>query len=108
MTDAEIVNLFGPLYDDLRQEDTFDKKKPLLAHYTTISALEKILASDEIWFSNPLFMNDIEEVRFGVIKGNELVVNSDEIQKACGTRIADDILEKPSHNISTNLPPSTL
>ena len=87
MTNTEIMNLFLPLYADLRPEDTFDKKKPLLAHYTTVSALEKILASNEIWFSNPLFMNDMEEVRFGVIQGNELVMNSEQIQQACGTAI---------------------
>jgi hypothetical protein len=84
VTDADVINLFLPLYADLRPEDAFDKKKPLLAHYTSIGALEKILASNEIWFSNPLFMNDMEEVRFGVIQGNELVMNSESISQACG------------------------
>ena len=83
MSDTEIMQLFTPLFEDLRPEDSFEKKKPLLAHYTTIQVLEKILANNEVWFSNPLFMNDLEEVRFGVIEGHSLVMNSVEIAKAC-------------------------
>lgn len=64
MNDLEIVQAFSPLYDDVKEADQFYVKKPLLAHYTSLSTLEKILETDEIWFSNPLFMNDLEEVRF--------------------------------------------
>jgi hypothetical protein len=41
----------------------------LLAHYTSIDVIEKILRSEEIWFSNPLFMNDLDEMRFGMLEG---------------------------------------
>jgi hypothetical protein len=68
LNDADVMQLFLPLYADLRPEDGFQNKKPLLAHYTTIQVLEKILGNNEVWFSNPLFMNDMEEVRFGVLK----------------------------------------
>src|SRR5262249_41484538 len=74
VTDDEIMKLFQPLWADLRPEDEFYRKKPLLAHYTTIQTLEKILTNNELWFSNPLFMNDYEEVRFGVFEGNSLVM----------------------------------
>jgi hypothetical protein len=40
----------------------FPQKRLLVAHYTTLEVLEKILGTNEIWFSNPLFMNDLEEV----------------------------------------------
>jgi len=76
MDDAAIVQLFAPLYDDLRRDDAFDVKKPLLAHYTTVQVLEKILTTNELWFSNPLFMNDLEEVRFGILQGNEQAMQS--------------------------------
>ncbi len=76
---------FLPLFAELRPENSFEKKKPLLAHYTTIKVLEQILLHNEVWFSNPLFMNDMEEVRFGVVQGNTLVINSEEIEKACKT-----------------------
>ena len=43
MDDREIMQSFRPLWDDLRPEDAFAIKKPLLAHYTTIQTLEKYL-----------------------------------------------------------------
>lgn len=83
MNDLEIVQAFSPLYDDVKEADQFYVKKPLLAHYTSLSTLEKILKADEIWFSNPLFMNDLEEVKFGVLRGVDLVLRSQEIRNAC-------------------------
>jgi hypothetical protein len=85
VTNEEVIKLFQPLCADIRPEDAFHRKKPLLAHYTTIQTLEKILTNNELWFSNPLFMNDLEEVRFGVNEGNTLVMNSKEIVAACKT-----------------------
>ena len=85
LSDVALMQLFQSLYADLRPENAFHNKKPLLAHYTTIHVLEMMLKNNEIWFSNPLFMNDMEEVRFGVSLGNTLVTNSEEIQKACKT-----------------------
>ena len=64
MDDIEIIKMFQPLWADLRPEDAFAVKKPLLAHYTTIQTLEKILSSSEVWFSNPLFMNDLDRTSF--------------------------------------------
>lgn len=87
MDEQEIMQRFQPLlWADWRPEDTFAAKKPLLAHYTTIQTLEKILASNEVWFSNPLFMNDIEEVRFGILEANEIVSASYRLVDACRTQ----------------------
>src|SRR4051794_17478867 len=44
-------------------------EQPLLAHYTSIDVMEKLITSDEIWFSHPLLMNDHEEVNFGIQNG---------------------------------------
>jgi Protein of unknown function (DUF2971) len=85
MNDTALMQLFQPLYADLPRENAFDKMKPLLAHYTTTQTLEKILTSNEVWFSNPLFMNDMEEVRFGILQGNALVMNSEIVATACKT-----------------------
>ena len=38
--------------------------KPLLAHYTSYPAAENILRVGEIWFSNPLQMNDYGEIGY--------------------------------------------
>jgi len=61
-----IANRFLPLWADLKEEDQFYVRKPLLAHYTSMRVLETIIRTKEVWLSNPLFMNDIEEVRFGL------------------------------------------
>jgi hypothetical protein len=76
MNNDEIWRKLLTLYDDLKSPDAFPAYRPLLAHYTSLSNLENILRNNEIWFSNPLVMNDLEEVRFGVVKGAELVKNS--------------------------------
>jgi hypothetical protein len=72
--------------NDLNAEDAFQLKKPLLAHYTTIQVLEKILATGELWFSSPLYMNDLEEVRFGIFEGQKLIMESKEIDDACSSK----------------------
>ncbi len=63
--------IFHPLWDDI--ETSFPETRPLLAHYTKQEVLKHILENDEVWFSNPLFMNDLQEVRFGVEEGIRLV-----------------------------------
>jgi Protein of unknown function (DUF2971) len=92
MTDAQIQEIFGPLWADLVDENDFPSKRPLLAHYTSLPALEKILQTEEVWFSNPLAMNDLDEVRFGILRGNELFHASSSISKACGTPERHSIL----------------
>jgi hypothetical protein len=56
-----------------------------MAHYTSVEALEKILRDDILWFSNPLFMNDLEEMRFGLNEGAELFHTSPIVADAVGT-----------------------
>ena len=41
MNDDDVMQLFQPLYNDLRPEAAFHVKKPLLAHYTTIPSSRK-------------------------------------------------------------------
>nr|VFJ45626.1 MAG: Protein of unknown function (DUF2971) [Candidatus Kentron sp. FM]VFJ65105.1 MAG: Protein of unknown function (DUF2971) [Candidatus Kentron sp. FM]VFK11972.1 MAG: Protein of unknown function (DUF2971) [Candidatus Kentron sp. FM] len=84
MDDSEIFRAFFSLYDDISEAEQFDVEKPLLAHYTSLDTLENILKTNEVWFSNPLFMNDLEEVKFGVSQGVDIVLRSKEISDACG------------------------
>jgi hypothetical protein len=69
MTDDEIRADFLPLWNDLSEGDTFPDNRPLLAHYTSIANLELIMKSSEMWFSNPLFMNDLDEMAFVINEG---------------------------------------
>jgi hypothetical protein len=82
-----------PLFADLRGNDSFPAKRPLLAHYTSIGGLEAILRTNELWLSNPLFMNDMEEVRFGIHTGARLFLGSSEIESACRNKQRFDLLK---------------
>src|ERR1700737_1061479 len=93
MDEVQIFKMFEPLFADLLEGDSFPAKRPLLAHYTSIQALEAMLRSNEIWFSNPLFMNDMEEVRFGINAGANLFLTSTEVESACGNKERFDILK---------------
>lgn len=81
----QISDLCSPLFSDILDEDEFYNRRPLLAHYTNLKNLENIVASEEIWFSNPLFMNDIEEIRFGIVRGVDNLILHEGISRALGT-----------------------
>ena len=68
MSYEELSNLYKPLYSGFVNLVDI-AKRPLLAHYTSLEVLEKIMINNELWFSNPLFMNDLQEIRFGMLEG---------------------------------------
>ena len=82
------------LWDDVLAESTFPQKRLLLAHYTSIATLEAIAASNELWFSNPLLMNDFEEVRFGINTSVNMFYNDERIPAACGNAERHQLLAK--------------
>jgi len=69
MTDEDILRLYNPLHDGFSNAEFVKDGVPLLAHYTSIQVLESILRTNQLWFSNPLFMNDLQEMRFGLNEG---------------------------------------
>ncbi len=79
LMDDRISKSLDVLFSDLKEHDT--STLPLLAHYTSYTVLESILKHEEFWLSNPLFMNDLQEVRFGVQEGLLRVLNSTQIKK---------------------------
>lgn len=86
--DAEYQALqqaFSPLYGEFTAGNSFPERRPLLAHYTSTANLERILATDELWFSNPLLMNDLQELRFGVLEGAQKFIGNAAIEEACGS-----------------------
>jgi hypothetical protein len=66
------IQPYNGLYSDIETR-TSPEKPLLLAHYTTVKAVEQILKNEEMWFANPLYINDSTEcvlasfsaVRFG-------------------------------------------
>lgn len=72
-------------FQDLENAEDITKRRPILAHYTSIPTLESILKNDEIWFSNPLYMNDLDEIKFGIINGIKILKESSAIRDALET-----------------------
>ena len=76
MTNEEVWTSFEPLFDHVPGLLTGWSSGPLLAHYTSLQVIEEILKTKTIWFSNPLNMNDYEELNFGIHHGvNALMTN---------------------------------
>lgn len=83
-TRDDVVENFKPLYAEFQQNDFWMKgERPLLAHYTSVETLEKILKNEELWLSNPLFMNDLDEMRFGLTRGKAFFDQTD-LESVCG------------------------
>lgn len=72
------------LWLDFDESTAYPNVRPLLAHYTTLPVLEKIVMNDEMWFSHPLLMNDSEEMRWGLEQGQQLFIRNENLKAACG------------------------
>jgi hypothetical protein len=73
---------------DLREED----RPARLAHYTSLATLESILTSRQLWFANPLYMNDLEEMRFGMSEGAFIFRSSEVLKASCAAPERHDYL----------------
>jgi len=62
MTDEEIAALFAPQYDLTRKPDALNQATTSCSTTLRSMCLKKIIKHDELWFSNPLFMNDLQEM----------------------------------------------
>ena len=86
-TDQALRDCFNPLFP------TPTTPQPLLAHYTSIKVMDAILQHNQMWFSNPLFMNDLQEVRFGIAEGVKLFFKPDLLTKAAGNEKRTEIIQ---------------
>jgi len=90
----------APFHDALHQDLWSDAPSslpgqplPLLAHYTSIETLERVARTDEIWFSNPLYMNDVDELRFGMNLGLQAVRTHPALRAACAPEVYNALLD---------------
>lgn len=101
MNDQQIIDSFSTLYGKDADFQWLIDNRPLLAHYTSIQVLEKIMKNEELWLSNPLFMNDLEELRFGMQQGMSLFQQSEAVDKACRSSMRAHIVRSAfSHYFS--------
>lgn len=87
----ELIQSLNRIFDDIDPKTQFPAQRPLLAHYTTLQIGESILNKKQFWLSNPLYMNDFEELAFGFREGNKLVAASTELRAAIAN---DDIYDR--------------
>lgn len=83
MNSSAVEKIQAELWSDISEMHSDGTLRPCLAHYTSVSTLEKIIANQEIWLSNPLFMNDREELRFGMTEGAFTFNNSQALKSSC-------------------------
>lgn len=74
--------LLKSLWDDVEETTTYPSVRPKLAHYTSIENIENILRTDETWFSNPLNMNDYEELRYVILESHNKFYDSKNLRDA--------------------------
>lgn len=90
------------IWSDFEAENDFPQKRPLLAHYTSISTLEKIVSTNQVWLSNPLYMNDLEELRFGMNAGADDFRASQHLAQVCGSSEKHAFLVKRFDELFSN------
>ena len=83
MNSSFAEELTTALWSDFESENDFPSKRPLLAHYTSVSTLDKIVSMNQVWLSNPLYMNDLEELRFGMNAGADDFCSSQHLAEVC-------------------------
>lgn len=68
---SEIKSIFSKIFEDnfINLSTIPQTERPLLAHYTTLEAFEKIIKNENFLMSHPLFMNDTQEMIFGLNEG---------------------------------------
>ena len=76
------------LWGDLDSGIDDPSKRPLLAHYTSLASFELIVKSQELWLSHPFYMNDREELRWGIEQGAAGFRSHAALREACGGNAA--------------------
>lgn len=89
---------YSALWSDLDHDLLYPNLRPILAHYTSIKTFESIISNDEFWFSNPITMNDFEELVFGMNQGAYQFRSHEALRDACND---DDTHSKLIHFFDT-------
>ncbi len=89
------------LWSDCDSSLEFPNQTPLLAHYTSISNFDCIIDGEELWFSNPLNMNDSDELIFGMNQGAAEFKRNEALIKACGNEeVFGRLLRRLDHHFN--------
>lgn len=83
---------FQVAWADFDETSIFPSVRPKLAHYTSISVLESMLDSEQLWLSHPLLMNDHQELIWGMQQGREALISSSKLWAACRSQQRFELL----------------
>jgi hypothetical protein len=101
-----IVTLYDPLREEFDVDARLDTNPPLLAHYTSVQVAERIIKNEEVWFSHPFYMNDLEELKYGMNLGIQYLPTYAQI--AAGTPARQEILLKAFNHYIGHMNEETL
>src|ERR1700687_140484 len=90
---SSIHTIYTPLYMKFDTSERLKNAQVFLAHYTLVSVMQKIIDTAEVWFSNPLFMSDLEELRFGLFEGARIFSEPQILKRASGSDARSLMLE---------------
>lgn len=101
MTGEEIDSIFQAWLLEHTEGDFewLKKNRPLLAHYTSIEVAEKILRDENIWLSNPTYMNDHFEMVYGINLATDLFSNNKNIEIFEKSDLAERVLQIYLHYV---------
>ncbi len=66
-----LLQRYSGLYSSIQTRNS-PEEPLLLAHYTTVPVVERILRHEQVWFANPLYMNDLGEMRSGLLLASQI------------------------------------
>jgi hypothetical protein len=86
---------FADIYKGLTTlVDIPEQERPThLAHYTSMATLEKILRHQQIWMSHPFFMNDHQEMVFGLATAVR-IINDESNTDIFNAHAGDDLVDR--------------
>ncbi|WP_114240058.1 DUF2971 domain-containing protein [Dyella sp. C9] len=93
MDDEQLLAAFSSWWEDANTDKDYPKKRPILAHYTSIQTLEAIVKGNELWLSNPLLMNDTQELRHGLDLARWAIQESKDLKAVFGESGANQLLQ---------------
>jgi len=93
MDDLNLFDAFAPWWEDANTDRDYPKRRPVLAHYTSIQTLEAIIKGNEFWLSNPLLMNDTQELRHGLDIARWAIQESPLLKTVFGDSGANQLLQ---------------
>jgi hypothetical protein len=99
MSEVTLREIRSLLSERTVRGENFPATKPLISHYCSTSTLESILKYRQIWLSNPLLMNDLEELRFGMLTGRERFRSNEQLKVALGSQSRYNDFKNPLENL---------